>query len=84
MTTYAYKVLQNTFFFFAFGVFLKNNFIGVYLIYNIGLLSGVQQSGPVIHIHIYSLFSFRFFSHIGQKRALIRVSCAIQQQVLIS
>ena len=35
--------------FFAFGVFLKNNFIGVYLIYNIVLVSAVQQSGPVIH-----------------------------------
>ena len=35
------------------------------------------------YTYIHSFLSFRFFSYIGQKRALNRVSCAIQQ-VLIS
>ena len=65
---------------FCFKLF-KKVFIGVQLIYNVALVSSVQQSESVIHIHI-SLF-FRFFSHIGHYRVLSRVPCAIQQ-VLIS
>ena len=38
-------------------------FIGVQLIYNVVLVSGVQQSESVV-IYMYPLF-FRFFSHIG-------------------
>ena len=41
---------------FAFGVFLKNNFIGGYLIYNVPLVYSVQRSGPAMHIP--TLFSF--------------------------
>ena len=44
------------------------------LIYNVGLVSGVQQSEPVIHIS----FFFRLFSHIGHYRVLSSVPCAIQ------
>ena len=36
-------------------LFLKN-FIGVYFIYNVVLVSGVQQSDSVIHIHVSFLF----------------------------
>ena len=52
------------------------------MIYSVVLVSGVQQSESVIHIHVSTLF-FRFFSHIGHYRVLRRVSCVIQQ-VLIS
>ena len=38
--------------------FLKKNFIGVQSIYNVVLVSGVQQSESVIHIHISTLFFF--------------------------
>ena len=55
------------------------NFIGVRLIYNVVLVSGVQ-----IHLkvnlsckYIYLLF-FGFFSYIGHYRVLSRVPCAIQ------
>ena len=34
----------------------KKIFIGVQLIYNVVLVSGVQQSESVIHIHISTLF----------------------------
>ena len=34
----------------------KNFFIGVQLIYNIVLVSSVQQNEPVIHVHISALF----------------------------
>ena len=61
-------------FFFAFGVFFKNNFIGVYLRYNIVLLSGVQQSGPVIYVSPLVRFSF----HIAITEVLSRVPGAIQ------
>ena len=45
--------------------FLKNIFIGVWLMYNVVIVSGVQQSESVIHIHISTLF-FRFFSRIDE------------------
>ena len=37
--------------------FLKKNFIGVELIYNVVLVSGVQHSDSVKHIHMFILFS---------------------------
>ena len=40
------------------------------------LVSGVQQSDSVIHIHISVLF-LRFFSHIGYYRVLSRAPCNI-------
>ena len=39
-------------------------FIGVSLIYNVVLVSSVQQNESIIHTHIPTLF-FRLFSHIG-------------------
>ena len=53
-------------------------FVGVQLIYNIVLVSGVQQSDSVIHVHI-SIF-VRFFSHVGYYRILSKVPCAIQKK----
>ena len=44
---------ENTFFFFLI-------FIGVQLIYNVVLVSGVQQSESVMHIHISTLFQIVF------------------------
>ena len=41
--------------FFFLLLFLKI-FIGVQLIYNVVLISGVQQSESVVHIHISTLF----------------------------
>ena len=34
----------------------KKDFIGVYLIYNVVLVSGAQQSESVIHTHISTVF----------------------------
>ena len=56
-------------------------FIGVQLIYNVMLVSTVQQSESAIHTHISPLFFFSF--PFGQHRAMSRVPCVIQQ-VLIS
>ena len=47
--------------------------IGVWLIYNAVLVSGVQQSESVMHMHIAILF--RFFSHIGYYRILSSFLC---------
>ena len=54
--------------------FLKN-FIEIQLIYNVVLVSGLQQSDSVICI---CTFFFRFFSIIGYYKILSRVPCAIQ------
>ena len=35
-------------------------YIGIYLIYNVVLVSGVQQSDLVIHIHISIIFQIIF------------------------
>ena len=50
-------------------------YIGVELIYNVVLGSGVQQSGSIIYIYTYT---YLFFSFIGYYRILSRVPCAIQ------
>ena len=54
----------------------KLTFIGVQLLYNVVLVSTVQQSELTIHIHISPLFGFPF--HLGHHRALSRVPCAVQ------
>ena len=46
------------------------------MVYNVVLVSNVQQNESVIHIHIAALL--RFFSYIGYYRILSSVSCAIQ------
>ena len=38
----------------------KKIFIGVELIYNVVLVSGIQQSESVLHIHLSSLFKILF------------------------
>ena len=53
-------------------VFKFNFFIGVELLYNVLLVSAVNQ----LSIYIYPLF-FRFSSHLSHHRALSRVPCAI-------
>ena len=58
--------------FFFFFLFLL---IELWLIYNVVLDSGVQQSDSVIFIYI---FFFRFFSIIGYYKILNIVPCAIQ------
>ena len=52
-------------------------FIGVQLIYNVVLLSAVQQSESVI-LNTYINSFFRLFSHIGNYRVLSRVPCVTQ------
>ena len=47
----------------------KHFFIRVYLIYSVVLVSAVEQSESVIHIHVSILF-LRFFSHIDHYRVL--------------
>ena len=44
------------------------------MIYNVVVVSGVQQSDSVIHVCIV----FQMFSHLGRYILLRRVSCAIQ------
>ena len=46
------------------------------------LVSGVQQSESVKHMHIPALF-FRFFTPVGHYRVLIRIPSAIQQVMVI-
>ena len=65
----------------TFALLFKKNFSAVLLIYNVVLISGVQHSESVTHIHI-SIFE-EFFSHVGHSRVLSRVPYALQQ-VLIS
>ena len=60
---------------FYFIYFLELMSIGVWLIYNVVLVSAEKQSESLIHIHI-SIF-FRFFSHISHYRVL-QASCAIR------
>ena len=50
--------------------------MGVELIYNVLLVSGIQQSESVIHMHIPTLL--QILSHIGHYRVLSRVPCSIQ------
>ena len=53
------------------------------MIYNVVLVSGVQQSESVIYVHISTLF--RFFSHIGHYRVVSRsLLTSVIQLVLIS
>ena len=49
-------------------------FIGVQLLYNVVLVSAIQQSESV---YIYPLF-VSFPSYLGHHRALSRVPCAVQ------
>ena len=56
--------------------FFKLIFIGVQLIYNVELVSAIQQSESFIHTDVSTIF--RFYSHIGHYRILSRVPCAIQ------
>ena len=51
------------------------------MIYNVVLISGVQQSDSVIHIHIFILF--QILSHIDYHRILNIVPCAIQQDLVV-
>ena len=55
--------------------------IGVWLIYNAVLVSGVQQSESVMHMHIAILF--RFFSHIGYYRILSSFLCYMVVAVVV-
>ena len=47
------------------------------MIYSVVLVSAVQQSDSVIHIHISILFQILF--HIGYYRILSRGPCAIKE-----
>ena len=56
-------VLMPYFFFFSHSFFLKKDFlfyIGVQLINNVVLASGVHQSNSVVHIHVSILFQIVF------------------------
>ena len=82
--------LEPLYLFLKFILFIKN-FIEVQLIYNVVLVSGVQQSDSVIctcmcvyiyththtHTHTHISFCFRFFSHIDYYKILSIVPCAI-------
>ena len=55
-------------------------YIGAQLINNAVLVSGLQQSDSVVHIH-ESILSQIFF-HLGYYRILCRAACAIQQIIV--
>ena len=55
---------------------LLNISIGIQLLYNIVLVSIVQQSELAIHIRIFPLFGFP--SRLGYRRAFSRIHCGIQ------
>ena len=59
-------------------VVISLSFFGVQLIYNVVLVSGVQQNESVTHIHKFTPFFPRFFLHVGCYKALNRVPCALQ------
>ena len=46
------------------------------------LVSSVQHSDSITHIHI-SIFFFRLFSIIGYYKILSRVPCAVQQGLVV-
>ena len=56
------------------------SFIEVYLIYNVVLVSAVQQSDSLIHIYIYI---FIYFSIMVYQRILNIVPCAIQWDLVV-
>ena len=66
------------FFFFYF-------FIEVQLIYNVVLVSGVQQSDPVLYMYayVYIYIFFRFFSIVGYYKILKIVLCTIEQVLVV-
>ena len=55
-----YTSSRSTCFFSSFNLFI---FIKAWLIYNVVPISAVQQSDPVIHIHIYMHIPFIIFHH---------------------
>ena len=55
--------------------------IGVELMYNVVLISAVQQSDSVIHI--YAFFLEIFFSILVYRRILNKVPCAIQSDLVV-
>ena len=57
-------------------IYLYFNFIAIQLIYNVVLVSAVQQSQSVTHVHIFT-FLKRFYSHVDHRKVL-NSSCAIQ------
>ena len=61
--------------------FKKFYFIDVYLIYNVVLISAIQQCDSVTHTYIYTFF-FIFFSIMVYLRILNIVPCALQQDLV--
>ena len=61
-------------------IFIFFNLIEVQLIYNVMLISSVEQSDSVIHIYyiIIYFFFFIFFSIMVYHRTLTIAPCAIQ------
>ena len=57
---------------------LKKNYIGVELIYNAVLVSGVQQSESFIYTHISTLF-YILSPYVSQYKVLNRTACSIQK-----
>ena len=58
--------------------YLLKNYLGVQLIYNAVLVSGVQQSDSFIYIHISTLFQI-LSPYVGQYKVLSRIACSIQK-----
>ena len=53
-------------------------FVAIWLIYNVGLILGVQQNKSVIYIYIYIYKGVTLFKIPGHYRVLSNISWAIQ------
>ena len=58
--------------------FFPLSFIEVQLIYNVVLISGVQQRESLIHTHISTFLLIDSIPYIGHYRILNRVPCSIE------
>ena len=80
-----YSVISISYYSFVTGLslILKNfDFSGVQLIYNVVLVSGVQQSGSVTHIHVVILFSifYLFLAVLGPCCCTHKLSLVVESK----
>ena len=65
-------------FYILFFLIYFKSFMEVYLAYNAGLISAVQQNGLVIYTHTYIYIFFIFFSIMVYYKILSIILCALQ------
>ena len=65
-------------FYILFFLIYFKSFMEVYLAYNAGLISAVQQNGLVMYTHTYIYIFFIFFSIMVYYKILSIILCALQ------